>query len=59
MRFENKYRYPEGLKCPQCDNDCITEHDVDEVGGQAVGPYTIRGCEECGYEYVVEETENE
>ena len=55
MKFENHFRYPVGEVCIRCNSDDICEWDVDEVNGMAVGPYTIRQCEECGMEWVVEE----
>ena len=55
MKFTNKSRYPEGLKCPKCSDRFIEEHDVNEINGQAVGPYVVRRCEECTYEWVKED----
>lgn len=39
------------LKCEKCKGTDIESHDVNEVGGVAVGPYTIHRCEDCHYEW--------
>jgi predicted nucleic-acid-binding Zn-ribbon protein len=38
--------------CPKCHGDEFESRVVDEVGGVAVGPYTIEECCHCGYEHV-------
>ena len=41
------------LKCEKCGSNDIESHDIDEVGGIAVGLYTIHTCQDCGYETYV------
>ena len=38
--------------CKKCKSDDLEDRIVDEVGGVAVGPYTIWECGQCGHEFV-------
>jgi predicted nucleic-acid-binding Zn-ribbon protein len=35
--------------CPKCSSPHFDERVVDEVGGEAVGPYVVFECEDCMY----------
>jgi hypothetical protein len=54
MQFENVYTYPEGVVCKKCNCVDVEAHVVDEVNGQAVGPYTVYRCQDCDYEWYEE-----
>lgn len=41
--------------CPKCGSEDYETRDVNEVNGQAVGPYTIFECNKCNYEWVSDE----
>ena len=47
MTFVEKW---EEAGCPKCSEKGFTTRECDEVNAQAVGPYTILTCENCGYE---------
>ena len=40
--------------CPKCGSEIYEARSVDEVAGQAVGPYTVFECQNCQYEWYQE-----
>ena len=50
MKFENNFEYPENVRCEKCSSTHITQYAIDEINGEAVGPFYVRTCEDCGYD---------